>query len=193
MNEETTPEQDKNDKDKPEAAEAEIQDDRVAELEAEVTALKDKVLYAQADTENVRRRLEKDKADAIAYASTAFARDMLSVADNLARAVAAIPAEAREDDAAKAIITGVEMVAKELDSIFQRHGISRIVVLGEKIDPNRHQAMFEIEGGGEPGTIVQEVQPGYMLRDRLLRPSLVGVAKAAADPSVGGSKVDIEV
>lgn len=188
MNDETTPEQDKVET---EAAETPAEQDRVAELEAEIVALKDKVLYAQADTENVRRRLEKDKADAIAYASTAFARDMLSIADNLARAVAAIPAEAREDDKAKAVITGVEMVAKELDSIFQRHGITRITALGEKVDPNRHQAMLEIEGGGEPGTIVQEMQPGYMLRDRLLRPSLVGVAKAAADPSVGG-KIDIE-
>jgi molecular chaperone GrpE len=190
MNDETTPEQDKAET---EAAEAAAEPDRIAELEAEIVALKDKVLYAQADTENVRRRLEKDKADAIAYASTSFARDMLSVADNLTRAVAAIPAEAREnDDAVKAIITGIEMVAKELDSIFQRHGITRITALGEKVDPNRHQAMLEIEGGGEPGTIVQEMQPGYMLRDRLLRPSLVGVAKAPADPSVGG-KVDIEV
>ena len=188
MNDETTPEQDKVNPDAPEAA-PEV--DRVAELEAEIAALKDKVLYTQADTENVRRRLEKEKADAIAYASTGFARDMLSVADNLARAVAAIPAEARDNDAAKAVITGIEMVAKELDSIFQRHGITRIAALGEKIDPNRHQAMLEIEGGGEPGTIVQEMQPGYMLRDRLLRPSLVGVAKAPADPSVG-DKVDIE-
>jgi molecular chaperone GrpE len=187
MNDETTPEQDKVNPGTPDAA---PEPDPVAELEAEIAALKEKILYTQADTENVRRRLEKEKADAIAYASTGFARDMLSVADNLARAVAAIPAEARSNDAAKAVITGVEMVAKELDSIFQRHGITRITALGEKIDPNRHQAMLEIESGGEPGTIVQEMQPGYMLRDRLLRPSLVGVAKASADPSVG--KVDIE-
>jgi molecular chaperone GrpE len=180
MNENMIPDPDKFE---PEGAEpaAAPDADRIAELEAEITALKDKVLYAQADTENVRRRLEKDKADAVAYAATGFARDMLSVADNLARAVAAIPAEAREnDDAVRAIVTGVEMVAKELDTIFQRHGITRINALGEKVDPNRHQAMLEIEGGGEPGTIVQEMQAGYMLRDRLLRPSLVGVAKASA-------------
>jgi molecular chaperone GrpE len=188
MNDETTPEQDKVN---PETAEAPPAPDPVAELEAEIAALKEKILYTQADTENVRRRLEKEKADAIAYASTGFARDMLSVADNLARAVAAIPAEARDNEAAKAVITGVEMVAKELDSIFQRHGITRINALGEKVDPNRHQAMLEIEGGGEPGTIVQEMQPGYMLRDRLLRPSLVGVVKASAGPAVGG-KVDAE-
>jgi molecular chaperone GrpE len=189
MNDDMIPDPDKFE---PEGAEAAAEPDRLAELEAEIAALKDKVLYAQADTENVRRRLEKDKADAIAYASTGFARDMLSVADNLARAVAAIPAEARENDAAvKSIVTGVEMVAKELDSIFQRHGITRINALGEKVDPNRHQAMLEIPGGGEPGTIVQEMQAGYMLRDRLLRPSLVGVAKAAAGPAVDG-KVDAE-
>ena len=190
MNDDMIPDPDKFDD--PDGAEPPAGPDRVPELEAEIAALKDKVLYAQADTENVRRRLEKDKADAIAYASTGFARDMLSVADNLARAVAAIPAEARENDAAvKAIVTGVEIVAKELDTIFQRHGITRITALGEKVDPNRHQAMLEIEGGGEPGTIVQEMQAGYMLRDRLLRPSLVGVAKAGAGPSVGG-KVDAE-
>jgi molecular chaperone GrpE len=189
MNDDIIPDPDKFDD--PDGAVAPADTDRIAELEAEIVALKDKVLYAQADTENVRRRLEKDKADAIAYASTGFARDMLSVADNLARAMAAIPAEARENDAAvKAIVTGLEIVTKELDTIFQRHGITRINALGEKIDPNRHQAMLEV-AGGEAGTIVQEMQAGYMLRDRLLRPSLVGVAKGGGGPAVDG-KIDAE-
>ena len=151
-----------------------------ARLEAELDKLKSEVLYAQAETQNVRRRLEREKADATAYASTGFARDMLSVADNLARALAAIPPELREDERLKPLVTGIDMTGRELDSVFQRHGITRIEADGAKLDPNRHQAMLEIERSDvEPGTIVQEMQGGYMIRDRLLRPALVGVAKAA--------------
>ena len=151
-----------------------------ARLEAELDKLKSEVLYAQAETQNVRRRLEREKADATAYAATGFARDMLAVADNLARALAAIPAELREDERMKPLVTGIEMTGRELDSVFGRHGISKIEAMGAKLDPNRHQAMVEIENAEvEPGTIVQEMQGGYMIRDRLLRPALVGVAKAA--------------
>lgn len=149
-------------------------------LEAELEKLKSEVLYAQAETHNVRRRLEKEKQDATAYAATGFARDMLSVADNLSRALASIPAELREDDRLKALVTGIDMTGRELENVFQRHGITKIEALGAKLDPNRHQAMLEIEqGDAEPGTIVQEMQGGYMIRDRLLRPALVAVAKAA--------------
>ena len=150
-----------------------------ARLEAELEKLRNEVLYAQAETQNVRRRLEREKADATAYASTGFARDMLSVADNLARALAAIPAELREDERMKPLVTGIEMTGRELDSVFGRHGISKIEAMGAKLDPNRHQAMVEIANPDvEPGTIVHEMQGGYMIRDRLLRPALVGVAKA---------------
>ncbi len=151
-----------------------------ARLEAELDKLKNEVLYAQAETQNVRRRLEREKADATAYASTGFARDMLSVADNLSRALAAIPDELKADEKMKPLVIGLEATGRELESVFQRHGIKKIEAMGAKLDPNRHQAMLEIErDDAEPGTIVQEMQGGYMIRDRLLRPALVGVAKAA--------------
>ncbi|WP_407695734.1 nucleotide exchange factor GrpE [Sphingomonas changnyeongensis] len=151
---------------------------RIAALEAELAEARAATLYAQAETQNVRRRMEKDAADARAYAATAFARDVLSVSDNLERALAAIPAELRDDDRFKALVIGLEATGREIASVFERHGISRIQSLGEKLDPNRHQAMMEIASDAEPGTIVQEMQPGFMIRDRLLRPALVGVAKA---------------
>jgi molecular chaperone GrpE len=152
-----------------------------AKLEAELDKLKQEVLYAQAETQNVRRRLEKEKQDASQYAATGFARDTLSVADNMARALASLPAELREDERLKPLVTGIEMTAKELENVFQRHGITKIEALGQRLDPNRHQAMIELESAdAEPGTIVQEMQGGYMIKDRLLRPALVGVAKAPA-------------
>lgn len=152
--------------------------DRLTELEADLVEAKQAVLYAQAEVQNVRRRLEKDAQDARAYAATGFARDVLSVADNLGRALDAIPAELRGDDRLKGLVAGIEATAKELHSVFERNGISRISALGEKLDPNRHQAMIEIPSkDAEPGTIVQEMQAGYMIKDRLLRPALVGVAK----------------
>lgn len=160
----------------PEAAEQ----DRVAELEAQLAEAKSAVMYAQAETQNVRRRAEKEAQDAKTYAATGFARDVLSVADNLSRALAAIPAELKDDEKFKGLVTGLEATGRELDSIFARHGISKIVALGEALDPNRHQAMMEVPSAdAEPGTIVQEIQSGYMIRDRLLRPALVGVAKKA--------------
>lgn len=152
--------------------------DRVAELEAQLAEAKSAVMYAQAETQNVRRRAEKEAQDAKAYAATGFARDVLSVADNLSRALATIPAELKDDEKFKGLVTGLEATGRELESVFGRHGISKIVALGEALDPNRHQAMMEIPSAdAEPGTIVQEIQSGYMIRDRLLRPALVGVAK----------------
>jgi molecular chaperone GrpE len=152
--------------------------DRTAELEAQLAEAKAAVLYAQAETQNVRRRAEKEAQDARTYAATGFARDILSVADNLTRALAAIPAELREDDRLKGLVIGIEATGRELDSVFARHGISKIVAVGEPLDPNRHQAMMEIPSAeAQPGTVVQEIQAGYMIKDRLLRPALVGVAK----------------
>ena len=149
-----------------------------ARLESELEKLRNEVLYAQAETQNVRRRLEKEKTDASAYAATGFARDILSVADNLSRALTAIPAELRDDERLKPMLTGIEMTAKEVESVFQRHGIIRIESLGEKLDPNKHQPMVELpHAEAEPGTVIQEMQAGYMIKDRLLRPALVGVAK----------------
>lgn len=151
---------------------------KLATLEAELADSKASVLYAQAETQNVRRRFEKEAVDARTYAATGFARDILSVADNLARALSAIPAELREDEKLKGLVTGLEATGRELDSVFGRHGITKIEAMGEALDPNRHQAMMEMPSDAEPGTIVQEIQTGYMIKDRLLRPALVGVAKA---------------
>ena len=160
------------------AAEVDAAVEAAEALRVEVAELRSAVLYAQAETQNVRRRLEKDAADARAYAATGFARDMLSVADNLTRALAAIPAELRSDERLSSLVTGVEVTAKELESVFARHGIVRIEAMGQPLDPNRHQAMVELPSDdAAPGTIVQEMQPGYMLKERLLRPALVGVAR----------------
>lgn len=143
----------------------------------EIAELKDRLLRAAAETENTRRRLERDKADTAAYAVTGFARDMLAVADNLRRAVAALPAEGTHEAIDK-VRAGIEATERELLTIFGRHGISRVEAEGQKLDPNRHQAMLEVEHAAEPGTIVQELQAGYVIKDRLLRPALVAVAKA---------------
>ena len=152
--------------------------DAVAELERELEEVRQTVLYAQAETQNVRRRLEQEKLNAAQYAATGFARDMLSVKDNLERALAAIPADLREDERMKALVTGIEATGRELDNVFQRHGIARVEAMGRPLDPHLHQAMIEVPSAeAEPGTIVQEMQAGYTIKDRLLRPALVGVAK----------------
>ena len=151
--------------------------DRLGEVLKELDEARQNILYAQAETQNVRRRLEQEKNNAAAYATTGFARDMLSVKDNLDRALAAFPEELRSDDRLKGLITGIEVTSRELDSVFNRNGIVPVEAMGQPLDPNRHQAMVEIPSDAEPGTIVQEMQTGYMIKDRLLRPALVGVAR----------------
>jgi molecular chaperone GrpE len=152
--------------------------DRAAKLEEELAKAKHEVLYAHAELQNVRRRAEKEAADARAYGVTGFARDILSVADNLERGLAAIPEEVRGDERLKGLIAGLEATGRELNAVFQRQGITRIAAMGLPLDPNRHQAMLEVPSAdAEPGTIVQEMQAGYTIKDRLLRPALVGVAK----------------
>lgn len=152
-------------------------EERLNTLENDLAVAKQDVLYAHAETQNVRRRMEKELADARAYAATGFARDVLSVADNLGRALASIPAELREEEKLKGLITGLEATGRELESVFGRNGIEKIESLGQALDPNLHQAMLEVPSDAEPGTIVQEMQAGYRIKDRLLRPALVGVAK----------------
>jgi molecular chaperone GrpE len=155
-------------------------DAQIAALEDALAAAQQDVLYAQAETQNVRRRMEKEAQDARAYAATGFARDVLSVSDNLSRALEAIPSEMRESDAMKPLVIGLEATGRELDSVFAKNGITRIAAMGMPLDPNQHQAMVEIPSADlEPGIIVAEMQAGYMIKDRLLRPALVGVAKAA--------------
>jgi molecular chaperone GrpE len=153
-------------------------EEAIALLTERVATLEQDVLYAQAETQNVRRRAEKEAADARAYAATAFARDILSVSDNLTRALDAIPAELRDDERIKSLIAGLEATGREMLAVFERNGIKRIAAMGMPLDPNQHQAMMEMPtADAEPGTIVVEMQAGYMIRDRLLRPALVGVAK----------------
>ncbi len=160
-----------------EAAPEVAEHDRIAKMEDELAEAKQAVLYAHADVQNIRRRAEKETADARAYAATAFARDILSVADNLSRGLSAIPADLRGDDKMKGLVTGLEATGRELETVFQRHGITKIPAMGEMLDPNKHQAMMEMPSDQPTGTIVQEMQAGYMIRDRLLRPALVATAK----------------
>ena len=153
-------------------------DDPIALLRGDLDAAKQEVLYAKAETQNVRRRLEKDIADARTYAATGFARDMLSVSDNLTRALEAIPAELHDDERLKGLVTGIEATRRELDKVFGLHGIARIASVGLPLDPHQHQAMLEIpHAEHEPGTVIQELQAGYTIKDRLLRPAMVAVAK----------------
>ncbi len=159
--------------DSPELAEH----DRIAELEKQLAEANSKVLYAAADTQNVRRRLEAEKEQASSYAAAQFARDMLAIKDHLDRALAAVNEELRADKVASQFLAGIKSTSRELDPVFARHGVTRIQSVGEKLDPHRHQAMVEMPSDEEPGTIVEEMQAGYMMKDRLLRPALVGVAK----------------
>lgn len=152
----------------------------IARLEAEKADLTDRLLRLAADMDNLRRRTERDMADARRYSVTKFAGDMLTVGDNLRRALEAVPAEAKEKDAAglAALLEGVEMTARELDRVLERHGIKRISAEGERFDPNRHQAVFEVpDESVPPGTVVQVMQAGYMIGDRVLRAAMVGVSK----------------
>ncbi len=158
----------------------------LAEANGKIAELKDQVLRALAETENVRRRVQRDRDDAVKYAASGLAKDLLPVADNLRRALDAIPREALEtDEALRTLATGVEMTERLLLAALERHQIKRIEAQGQKFDSNLHQAMFEVPGTGLPaGTVAQVMEAGYTIHDRLLRPALVGVAKA--DPASAG-------
>lgn len=163
------------------AAPEDARDIEIAGLKEEVAAAKDRLLRFAAEAENTRKRLEREKAEAALYAGTNLARDLLSVADSLSRALAAVPEGERDiiDDVMKKFLDGIEMTERELLNVFQRHNIRRVDTVGHKFDPNFHQAMFEVPTGEKPpGTIMQEVQAGYAVGERCLRPALVGVAKA---------------
>ena len=152
--------------------------DRLTALERELEEAKAKALYAAAETQNVRRRLEAEKVQAASYAATGFARDMLAIKDHLDRALAAVSEELRADETAANFLAGIEATSRELDAVFTRNGVARVETKGEKLDPHKHQAMVEIPNDEvEPGTIIEEMQAGYTLKDRLLRPALVGVAR----------------
>jgi molecular chaperone GrpE len=144
---------------------------------AELAALKDQLLRAVAESENQRRRAQRERDEAVKYAAAGLARDLLTVSDNLGRALDAVPAGGG-DAMTETLRAGVELVQRELAAAFEKHGIRRLEPLGERFDPNLHQAMFEVPGSEYPsGTVAQVIQPGYVMGERLLRPALVGVAK----------------
>lgn len=159
-------------------------EDPVALLEAEIASLKDQLLRAMAETENVRRRAQRDREESVKYAGVPIVKDLLGVADNLQRALESVPAEqAAENEPLQNLRVGVEMTLRELLSVFERHGITIINPLGERLDPHLHEALFEVEDASKPaGTVVQMIQPGYRLHDRLLRPARVGVSKGGPKP-----------
>ena len=159
--------------------------DLATELEkliAENAAMKDQLLRALAEAENTRRRTQRDREDFAKYSAAPLAKDILPVADNLARALAAVPKEAlANDEALKNLVEGIAATERQLQSALERHNIKRIDPEGEKFDSHRHQAMFEVPGTDKPGgTVVQVLQAGYILHDRLLRPALVGIAKGSS-------------
>ncbi|HEV2097574.1 MAG TPA: nucleotide exchange factor GrpE [Stellaceae bacterium] len=152
---------------------------RVTALEAEVAEKQDRLLRALAEAENTRRRTQREREEATKYAISGFAKDLLSAADNLHRALKSLPEDEVRDERTRSLLTGVAATERELLSVFERHGIRRIEPLGERFDHNLHQAVFEAERGDQPpGTIVEVLQPGYLLHDRLLRPAMVGVARS---------------
>ena len=164
-------------------------------LNREAAESKDKMLRALADAENTRRRAERDRTDASKFAVTGFARDMLSVSDNLRRALNAIPAEQRNsNEQLKTIYEGVEATERELLRIFEKNGIVKVDPLNQKFDPNLHEVIFEIPSADkEAGTILQVVEPGYLIQERLLRPARVGVAKNDGSVVGAGSTIDQQV
>ncbi len=166
-------------------------EDEVERLADEVAELNDKLLRAVAETENLRRRTTREREETGKYAVTGFARDLLSVADNLRRALDSLSDEIRGDEALGGLISGVEMTERELLNAFERHGIKCIDPEGEKFDHNFHQAMFEVADSDQPaGTVISVMQPGYVIAERLLRPAMVGIAKGGNDDSDGDDNND---
>jgi len=188
MSDEQKPE---TDNDNPHAAEFAV----LEALKAEVESLKDQRLRALAEAENVRRRSDKEKAEASQYAVTKFARDMLGIADNFSRALAACPPAAREaaDPQIKAVLDGVEATDRQLIATLERYGVKQVDTSG-KFDPNLHQAIAEVPGNGKPaGAIVDVVQAGFMIGDRLLRPAMVTVARRGDPVNGAGDNIDTKV
>jgi molecular chaperone GrpE len=183
----------------PTAAESPPEDPAAASARA-TAELKDKLLRALAEMENLRRRTEREVTDARQYGISSFARDILTVADNMHRAMHALDEELREksDASVKALLDGVELTERELLSVLEKHGVKKLDPVGQKFDPNLHQAMYEVaDSDAPPGTVAQVIQAGYVIGDRVLRPALVAVAKgepkkrgdeeAAANDNVGSA------
>ncbi|MES2602785.1 MAG: nucleotide exchange factor GrpE [Pseudomonadota bacterium] len=163
----------------------------VEALTKDVAEAKDRMLRTLAEMENLRKRTQREVADARTYGITAFARDVLDIADNLQRALDAVPMEAREaaDPGLKALIEGVELTERSLHKTLEKNGVQKLDPLGEKFDPNFHQAMYEVPDSSVPtGTVVQVVQGGYTIGERVLRPALVAVAKGGAKAAPAASQ-----
>ncbi|WP_282604716.1 nucleotide exchange factor GrpE [Pelagibius sp. Alg239-R121] len=181
-----------------EAAETALEAERIVKLEAEVSSLKDQLLRALAETENLRQRTRREREDTIKYAAMGLIKDLVEVTDNLKRAIESVPADAVEDDEQlKNLLTGVQMTDKEILTVFERHNIKQVAALGEKLDPHSHEALYEVPDPTSPaGTVVQVMQPGYRLHDRLVRPARVGVAVGGpvtageADKPAPGENID---
>jgi len=165
-------------------------EDPAAAQARELSEAKDRVLRTLAEMENLRRRTTREVADARAYGISGFARDVLDIADNLQRALDAVPAETRDnaDPGLKALIEGVDLTEKALHKALEKNGVKKFDPAGQKFDPNVHQAMYEVPDESVPsGTVVHVVQAGYMIGDRILRPALVGVAKGGAKAAPAAS------
>lgn len=161
---------------------APTEEEPLASLQAELSETKDRMLRAMADVENIRRRATRDTDEARKYAVTGFARELLEVADNLGRALQSVPDEAKDNEQVKPLIEGIELTQKSLAACFERQKITKVdPAVGDRFDHNKHQAMFETESADHPpGSIIQVMQIGYVIADRLLRPALVGVSKKPA-------------
>ncbi len=170
-------------------------EERLAAAEVEIAELKDRLLRAMAETENVRRRAERDRAETAKYGIASFARDLLSVADNLRRAISMVPEDGRDgDETLASLVEGVELTERELLGVLERYGIRPIDPMGEKFDHNWHQAVMQLdEPSSAPGTVVQVMQIGYAIQDRLLRPAMVAVAKGEKKGDEKGQSVDTTV
>ncbi len=168
-----------------------VDPDDIADPESEEEELRNQLLRVMADNENLRKRTEREVAAAKKYGPFSFVRDLLASLDNLEKAISLIPENKDEmDETLKNILIGVDMTGREVASVLERHGIKKINPDGEKFDYNSHQAMFEVPTNEvEPGTVVQVVQPGYLLHDRLIRPAMVGVSKTV-EPETSASAED---
>ena len=161
-----------------ETEKVETSEDIIEKLNEEISSLKDQRLRAIAELENFRKRAEKDQSDALKYGISNFAKEIINISDNIERAQSSISEEAKNNETIKPVIEGIDLIAQSVVTTFEKIGIKKIESLNEKFDHNLHQAMMEIENDDlEPGTIVQELIPGYTLHDRLLRPAMVGVSK----------------
>lgn len=172
----------------PEAPQLDTQpaDDALAKAQAEIAELKDRLLRTAAESENLRKRMEREKEDALKYGAAKFSKDILTVADNLRRAIENVPkAEAEASEPVRNLVVGIEATERELLSVFERHGITRIDPKGQRFDPNLHQAMFEVQDPTQPsGVVVQVIAAGYMQHGRLLRAAMVGVSKGGPAPEI---------